>query len=345
MENGRFNEVNDPMNVFDQVKGTPKFWQKKRREMVAKIAQLGPFQFFFTLSCADKRWAENFVSILAQQGHTVSFEKTGNIDHMYDDPCTVLIDGEPMEEFLIKNYPDLHKLVRENVFTITKVFDKRVHNFIKHIVFGKNGPMKARHYQYRIEFQARGAGHTHGVLWLNLEELESNFPGIKDIYRNIKNNKHFDSDQMTTVRNFIDTFISCSLQDENVSHLVKEVQIHNHSKTCRKYGSRCRFGFPKYPSQQTIVAQPLLLEDFPDKSALEKHQNKLQTVLEKVRKVLEDMEATKKDDKLFAQHLLDKITIDDILTHAEVADNLKTSRELYFEALGVTKKGKVIILK
>ena len=65
IEDGDFNEAKDPMNVFDQVKGTPKYWQKRRREMVAKISQLGPFQFFCTLSCADKRWAENFVSILS----------------------------------------------------------------------------------------------------------------------------------------------------------------------------------------------------------------------------------------------------------------------------------------
>ena len=345
VENGDFNESKDPMNVFDQIKGTPKFWQKKRREMVAKIAQLGPFQFFFTLSCADKRWAENFVSILTQLGHTVSFEKSGNIDHIYDDPCVVLIDGEPMEEFLQKEYPELHKLVRENVYTITKVFDKRVHNFIKHIIFGKNGPMKARHYQYRIEFQSRGAGHTHGVLWLNLEQLESSFPGIKNIFKNIKNNKNFDDNQMTTIRSFIDTFISCSLQDENVSHLVKDVQIHNHSKTCRKYGSTCRFGFPRFPSEQTIVAQPLVVDNFPSKSDLDKHQKMLQTVLQKVRKVLDDMDARKKHDKLFAQHLINHIKIDDILIHAEIGDTLKISRQLYYEALGVSKKGKIPILK
>ena len=345
IENGDFSESKDPMNVFDQVKGTPKFWQKKRREMVAKIAQLGPFQFFFTLSCADKRWAENFVSILTQLGHTVSFEKSGTTDHMYDDPCVVMIDGEPMEDFLSKNYPDLHKLVRENIFTITKVFDKRVQNFIKKIVFGKNGPMKAQHYQYRIEFQSRGAGHVHGVLWLNLKELDASFPGIKDIFRNIKKNEPFDDEQMVTIRRFIDTFISCSLQDETVSHIVKEVQIHNHSKTCRKYGSKCRFGFPKFPSEFTIVAQPLLVNDFSSKEDLEKHQKMLKTVLEKVRNILEAMDIRKKDDKLFAQHLLEKITIDDILIHAEIAEDLKTARQLYYEALSVSIKGKIIILK
>ena len=57
------------------------------------------------------------------------------------------------------------------------------------------------------------------------------------------------------------------------------------------------------------------------------------------------MDARKKEDKLFAQHLINHIKIDDILIHAEIADNLKTSRQLYYEALGVSKKGKIIILK
>ena len=347
LENGNFNETKDPMNVFDQIKGTPKFWQKKRREMIAKIAQLGPFQFFFTLSCADKRWAENFVSILNQLGHRVTFEKSGSLNQIHDDPCIVLVDGLPLEEFLNNKYPgsDLHKLVKENIYTITKVFDKRVHNFIKHIVFGKNTPMKARHYQYRIEFQSRGAGHTHGVLWLNLTELDADFPGIKEIFKNIKNNVHFDENQMVTVRAFIDNFISCSLQDETVSHIVKEVQIHNHSNTCRKYGSKCRFGFPKFPSEKTIVAQPLLEDHFPSKSDLDKHLKMLQNVLQKVRNVLEDMEVRKKHDKLFAQHFFPKITINDILIHAEIAKDLRASKKLYYEALGVSKKGKIIVLK
>ena len=205
--------------------------------------------------------------------------------------------------------------------------------------------MRPSDYQYRIEFQSRGAGHTHGVLWLDLKKLDSDFPGIKDIFDNIDNKKNFDDTQMATICGFIDSFISCSLQDKNVSHLVKEVQIHNHSKTCRKYGSKCRFGFPKFPSEKTIVAQPLVVENFPSIEQLDKHQKVLAKALEKVRKILEDMEIRKKDDKLFAQHLLEKITIDDILIHAEIADDLRTSRQIYYEALGASKRGKVIILK
>ena len=58
------------------------------------------------------------MSILSQLGHKITFEKSGTVEHMYDDPCVVLIDGEPMDDFLTKNYPDMHKLVRENIFTI-----------------------------------------------------------------------------------------------------------------------------------------------------------------------------------------------------------------------------------
>ena len=71
----------------------------------------------------------------------------------------------------------------------------------------------------------------------------------------------------------------------------------------------------------------------------------LQNVLQKVRNVLEDMEVRKKHDKLFAQHFFPKITINDILIHAEIAKDLRASKKLYYEALGVSKKGKIIILK
>ena len=54
--------------------------------------------------------------------------------------------------------------------------------------------MNTKHYQYRIEFQARGAGHVHGVLWLDLTELEKDFPGIENIFQSIKANQNF-SDQ------------------------------------------------------------------------------------------------------------------------------------------------------
>ena len=45
---------------------------------------------------------------------------------------------------------------------------------------GKHSPMKVQFYNYRVEFQLRGAGHIHGVLWCDLPELENEFPGLSD---------------------------------------------------------------------------------------------------------------------------------------------------------------------
>ena len=258
------------------------------------------------------------------------------------------MDGQPLKDFIKENYPhdrDLHEMVKDNVFTITKVFDKRVRNFINEIIRGKNSPMRNRHYQYRIEFQSRGAGHAHGVLWLDLSALDADFPGIKEIFKNIRTDAPFDLDQIVILRKFIDTFISCSLENEIVSDIVKEVQIHHHTRTCRKYGSKCRFKFPKFPSEETIIAQPLCEDDFPTQLDMYMYQKQLESVLTKVRHVLENMDHYFSHDKLFQEQLLQRISLDDVLMAAEIGHNLEAARYNYYEALRVTKTGKVIILK
>jgi len=41
--------------VFEKIKGTPKYWQRVRYEMIAKLENIGPFQMFFTLTSGDLR--------------------------------------------------------------------------------------------------------------------------------------------------------------------------------------------------------------------------------------------------------------------------------------------------
>ena len=41
--------LNDPYTVFDNIKNTPKYWQKYKHEMIARLENLGPFQWVFTL--------------------------------------------------------------------------------------------------------------------------------------------------------------------------------------------------------------------------------------------------------------------------------------------------------
>ena len=51
------------------------------------------------------------------------------------------------------------------------------------------------------------------------------------------------------------------------------------------------------------------------------------------------------EDKFFREHLLSQITIDDILEHASISKDLRNARDLYYEALKTSKKGKIIILQ
>ena len=54
--------LKDGFSVFDCISNTPTYWKKAKYEMMAKLDNHGPFQFFFTLSCADMLWHDNFDS-------------------------------------------------------------------------------------------------------------------------------------------------------------------------------------------------------------------------------------------------------------------------------------------
>ena len=42
-------ELDDLYDVYKKVKGSPKFWQVGKCDLVAKVRQLGPFHIFYTL--------------------------------------------------------------------------------------------------------------------------------------------------------------------------------------------------------------------------------------------------------------------------------------------------------
>ena len=55
--------------------------------------------------------------------------------------------------------------------------------------------------------------------------------------------------------------ISCKIPKDNpeLGNTVKEVQKHNHTKSCLKRNGICRYGFPDYPAKkQLYIAKPLL---------------------------------------------------------------------------------------
>ena len=326
-------------SVFDRIPGTQRYWQQKRYEVVARLENLGCFHLFFTLSCADQRWVENFTSILGQRNLNISFEKAvpiseGILSYM---PDKVLVNGVPIDEYLANH--SLSQLVRENILTVSRNFDHRVDCFIKRIVMN-NKTMHAKFFNYRVEFQMRGAGHVHGVLWLNMDQLERTIPGIIEVFTKLNNGQLLSSKEHKVAAIFIDSFITCSTDNE-VRGIVTEVQYHKHSKSCRKHGNFCRFGYPRYPSDETIVAQPLDKTKFPSEKALKDELKRLREILSKVKEVLESYDGLvstgmTKEELL---DLLEDVTLDDILDQAGV------SKLSYNKALSISVKGTCVVLK
>ena len=116
-----------------------------------------------------------------------------------------------------------------------------------------------------------GSPHAHGVLWLDIPKIVSDqiklgklrFQHLQSAFDTCAESKIPDDDQKFAISSFVDEFITCSLRNPSTREIAKQVQTHNHTFTCTKRGSKCRFNFPRYPSLQTIVAVPLRLI-FPD---------------------------------------------------------------------------------
>ena len=96
--------------------------------------------------------------------------------------------------------------------------------------------------------------------------------------------------QKRSITEFVDKFISCSLQEPMTRDIALLVQQHRHSRSCERPGTNCRFNFPQLPSLYTLVAVPtrITCKDIEERRELHNH---IKLVLGRVRKVLETEEA------------------------------------------------------
>ena len=112
--------------------------------------------------------------------------------------------------------------------------------------------------------------HIHGVLWLKLDGFEKDHSrsqlqtALSKIY---SGNFSSIDPEYDTVVTFIDEFVTCELnEDDNaLFEIVTNVQRHHHTKTCSRRGQSCRFNYPRFPSERTILAKPLSTDIDPEK--------------------------------------------------------------------------------
>ena len=304
--------VKDPFDVFKKLSGSPKFWQNARNELIAKVKQLGPFQVFFTFSCGEMRWVEVYIALFIKKGCTVEFvceEEWSGRD------MDILVNGIPIWDF-IDNMPESrHELFKNHTFLLTRMFDARVKSFVKNVLMGHGlDKIPFRYYSYRVEFQARGMPHIHGVAWVDKNWLIShNVPTV------------LSEDPLKALK-LVKNLITCELPgDEEIASIVKKVQQHNHTKSCLKYSGVCRYGFPRLPCPKNLIAEPLPKEmPRSEKEAIGK---KACEILEKAKCVIESENFDK------------TMSFEKFLTQVGVAENE------YIKALSISSSGNILMLK
>ncbi|XP_078794817.1 uncharacterized protein LOC101164028 isoform X2 [Oryzias latipes] len=132
------------------------------------------------------------------------------------------------------------ELLRRNSVTAARMFDFRWHCFLRVVLMSPANPIgKIVDFFYRIEFQQRGSPHVHVLFW-------------------IEGAPRIGKESEEEVAAFIDRYVTCEIpQDEVLKEIVLAVQQHsrNHTKSCKKGGTKCRFNFPKTASGRTFVIE------------------------------------------------------------------------------------------
>ncbi len=141
-------------------------------EMMARLDNFGPFHVFYTLSCADFRWPENLTSILCERGIGLRCSIDDDMRETYE----VLSDSRDwitMEDYITEEMDEtLHEVLRRNVVTAAHNYQARVQALMQTIVRNPSNPLSVKHFSTKLEFASHGAGHNHGVLWLDMDKIE-----------------------------------------------------------------------------------------------------------------------------------------------------------------------------
>ena len=216
--------------------------------------------------------------------------------------------GTNLSDADVKNltYEERSNYLRSNPVTAARHFEFKVHMLFSTVIMSKSKPLgEVTDYAIRTEFQARGSPHVHCLLW------------VKDAPKNRVNSD-------AEISQFVEKYVHAHVpdDDDDLKEMVLKLQKHGHSSYCRKKG-QCRFGYPKPPSMHTIISDE---PDPVDGNAI--------LIKKEARDIL-----SKVYDILRNEDTPDDISMNEILDIASVSSNT------YHGALGVSHRGRSVLLK
>ena len=201
--------VDEGFRVLRNMRGSPPYFEKCRKDLFAMVRQLGNPTWFCSFSAAETRWSH----LLKILGRIV--DKTDYSD----------------DEVRAMSWQKKSKLIQTDPVTCARCFQNMVQRFINDFLQSDLTPTgEIKDYFYRVEFQQRGSPHIHALFW-------------------IKDAPQYGQDDNETILSFVDKYVTCSstMQNDLQNELIN-LQMHRHAKTCKKKGNKiCRFNFPLPP--------------------------------------------------------------------------------------------------
>ena len=204
--------------MFETDRGSPAFWEQKKKQVFAAIRQLGKPTLFLTLSPAETKWLELLVILKSVVDHVEVTE----------------------EEVKQMEYSEKVRLIRSDPVTVARYIEHRMTQLFK-LLKMKNSVFREHYvidYYTRCEFQQRGSPHWHSLLWLH------NAP------------KYQEGEKNENLISFIDKFISADL-DLNSKLVEFQTHKHTFTCRKGKNKGRCRFDIPFFPLERTMILLPL----------------------------------------------------------------------------------------
>jgi hypothetical protein len=199
-------------SLMSNIRGSKQYFAKLGMQIKWMIRQLGPPSLFITCSTAE--WfSEPFIDYLRTVNSSVEgVDKMTPAELCSMDPVNVSI------HFTKKWNAIFSKLIKSK----------------SHPLFGP-----VQDFFWRIEYQARGAGHVHCLLWIE---------GAPVIGKSTPDE----------VKKYIESIVTCKIPDASKSPTLNELVLKFQQHKCNSYclktykrnGSfykKCRFGFPRLP--------------------------------------------------------------------------------------------------
>ena len=155
--------VKSIQRFLEPVVGLTPYWQRQRRNLLAMVHQIGCGHLFFTLSAADTHWPD-----LHRLIEEVRAQQT----------------GEPPLDISTLDPAAVHRRRVDNLINYPQICASFLHHRFKLFLNVVKTIPGLRYVDFwcRYEWQFRGSGHIHGIIWL------SDGPALNEM--DLTNNAH-----------------------------------------------------------------------------------------------------------------------------------------------------------